>query len=96
MPDTLPRGFSAVLISSKFDSGFYLHGPSHRVPKFLNTLFTTLFDWWAADWKVWLDNVAIIGNNIGDANQVTVAQLLGCEESVEEEGELMDRSRLPQ
>lgn len=87
--------FSAVVVALKFTSGLYLHGPSHRLPKLLYTLFTTVFGWWVFDLEVFIDNLAIIGRNIADSNQVTVAQLLGFEEPATEEGEPLDPDRLP-
>jgi hypothetical protein len=83
------------VVALKFASGFYLHGPSHRLPKLLYTLFTTVFGWWVLDVQVFIDNLAIIGRNIGDSNQTTVAQLLGLEEPAAEEGEPLDPDRLP-
>ena len=87
--------FSAVVVALKFTSGLYLHGPSHRLPKLLYTLFTTVFGWWVFDLQVFIDNLAIIGRNITDSNRVTVAQLLGFEEPATEEGEPLDPDRLP-
>jgi hypothetical protein len=83
---------SAVVISLKFDSGLYLHGPKHRLPKLLYTLFTVLLGWWVLDLQDWLDNFAIIGKNLGDSNLVTVGQLLGLEETAEEGTEPPDGS----
>ena len=87
--------FSVLVLSLKFDSGFYLHGPGHRLPKLLYTLFAALFGWWSYDWQVWIDNLSVIANNLSDSNQVTVAQLLGLEEPVAEEGAPLDPGRLP-
>lgn len=88
--------FSAVVVSLKSESGLYLHGRSHKLPKTLYTLFTVLFGWWAASWEVWVDNIGIIGKNLKDSNQVTVRQLLGLDEAVaDDEGAPLDPARLP-
>lgn len=87
--------FSAVVVALKFTSGLYLHGPSHRLPKLLYTLFTTVFGWWVFDLEVFIDNLAIIARNLRDSNQSTVAELLGLEAPASEEGEPLDPDRLP-
>lgn len=92
--------FSAVVLALKFDSGFYLDGPGHGLPKLLYTLFAALFGWWAFDVAVWIDNLAIIAGNLSEPNRVTVAQLLGVDESSVEEpaaadGAPLDPARLP-
>lgn len=86
---------SVVLVSLTTESGLYLHGPTHKLPKTLYTLFTALFGWWSTSWETWVENLGIIGGNLKDSNQLTLRQLLGLDEPLTEEKDELDPKRLP-
>jgi hypothetical protein len=68
---------SLIALSTGFESGFYVHGKMHLLPKTLYTLFTSVFGWWMFDWQLWIENAAAIVNNLRDADVVTVGELFG-------------------
>lgn len=66
---------SLLVLATGFDSGFYVHGERHRLPKFLYTLFSLLLGWWSYSWTDWLENLVDVLHNLSDSNVITVAEL---------------------
>jgi hypothetical protein len=66
---------SLITLSTGLESGFYVRGKTHVLPKTLYTLFTSVFGWWMFDVQLIIENAAVIVNNLRDADVVTVGEL---------------------